>query len=140
MLTNILSSGEKLDTSLDGQRLNQLIAGKKGCSAHSMIYQIRSHPVLASKKMQERVASSGFEPHDIDSSLAKTKQELTGLKVLSESHRSDSLSTEGLGDLMFTLVNIGLDERIDLDSALRKANKSFERRFRKVEKNLIYLA
>jgi len=131
-----MSSGEKLDTSLGWSEIKSADRRQKGMFSALDDIPKTLPSVLASKKMQERVRNSGFEPHDIDSSLAKTKQELTGLKVLSESHRSDSLSTDGLGDLMFALVNIGLDERIDLDSALRKANKSFERRFRKVEKEL----
>jgi len=131
-----VSSGEKLDTSLEWSEIKSADRRQKGMFSALDDIPNTLPSVLASKKIQERVASAGFEPHDIDSSLAKTKQELTGSKVLSESHRSDSLRMEGLGDLMFTLVKIGLDERIDLDSALRKANKNFERRFRKVEKQL----
>lgn len=131
-----MSSGEKFDTSLEWSEIKSADRRQKGMFSELDDIPNALPSLLASKKMQERVASSGFEPHDIDSSLAKTKQELTGLKVLSESYRSDSLSTTGLGDLMFTLVNIGLDEHIDLETALRKANKIFERRFRKVEREL----
>ena len=89
--------------------------------------------------MQERVASLGFEPYVIDASWSRTKQELIGLKVLSGQYESDSSSSEKYGELIFALVNIGLDEHIDLETALRKANKNFESRFRRVEKELALL-
>lgn len=136
LVSEQMSSKEKFDTSLRWSEIKSADRKKKGM--HSKLDDIPSTlpSVLASKKIQERVASMGFEPHVIDSSRQKIKQELIGLNILSRRYKSGSLSSEKIGELMFALVNIGLDERIDLDSALRKVNKSFECRFRKVEKEL----
>ena len=134
-----VSTGEHMNTSLRWSEIKSADRKRKG-----MLSELDDIPnslpsVLASKKIQERVASIGFEPHVIDSSQRKIKQELIDLKILSRQYKSGSSSSEKFGELMFALINIGLDEHVDLDSALRKANKDFECRFRKVERELALL-
>ena len=134
-----ISTDEHMNTSLRWSEIKSADRKRKGMLSELDDIPSTLPSVLASKKMQERVASLGFEPYVIDASWSRTKQELIGLKVLSGQYESDSSSSEKYGELMFALVNIGLDEHIDLESALRKANKNFESRFRRVEKELALL-
>ena len=64
--------------------------------------------------------------------LEKVKEELA---ELSEAIRNSDRchSEEELGDLLFTLVNLGRHMDIDCDTALRKANYKFSKRFNLLE-------
>ena len=71
-----ISRSEHMNTSLRWSEIKSADRKRKG-----MLSELDDIPnalpsVLASKKMQERVASIGFEPHVIDSSARKMKQEL----------------------------------------------------------------
>ena len=52
-------------------------------------------------------------------------------EAIKNSDRSNS--EEELGDLLFTLVNLGRHMDIDCDTALRKANYKFSKRFNLLE-------
>jgi ATP diphosphatase len=131
-----ISSEDNLNTSLRWSEIKLEEREEEGM--YSMLDDIPNTlpSVLAAKKIQERVESIGFELHCVDVAMGKDKEGLIGLKSGSEKSSSDCLGSEDLGALMFALINIGLDQRIDLDSALRKVNKNVERRFRKIEEEL----
>ena len=45
---------------------------------------------------------------------------------------------EEYGDILFAAVNLARWNKIDAEQALLKANKKFEKRFRKMEELLLY--
>tara|TARA_B100000902_G_scaffold16215_1_gene19373 strand:- start:1760 stop:2629 length:870 start_codon:yes stop_codon:yes gene_type:complete len=84
--------------------------------------------LIKSKKIQEKVSRAGFDWKDEGEVLEKVKEELAELsEAIKNSDRSNS--EEELGDLLFTLVNLGRHMDIDCDTALRKANYKFSKRF-----------
>jgi len=89
-----------------------------------------------SKKIQSRVAGVGFDWPDIHGVLEKVEEELEELKVELHNNHSEAHLAEELGDLMFTLINFSRHASIDPESALRMANKKFERRFRALEEKI----
>ncbi|MBA7607259.1 Nucleoside triphosphate pyrophosphohydrolase/pyrophosphatase MazG [subsurface metagenome] len=88
-------------------------------------------PALAySQQIQQRVAQVGFDWEDINGVIDKLAEEVSEFK------QADSQEQKELefGDLLFTLANIARRLGIDLEAALRQANKRFYHRFSYMEK------
>jgi ATP diphosphatase len=94
-------------------------------------------PALArARKLQERAARVGFAWTRSARILDKIAEETGELRqALEEQAPKDSLAEE-IGDLLFAVVNLARHLEIDGETALRVANRKFERRFRKLEELL----
>jgi len=79
-------------------------------------------------KLQKRAARTGFDWPDIEGPKAKIREELDEIATAP----ADELEEE-VGDLLFAAVNFARHLNIDPEEALRKANRKFEERFRKIE-------
>ena len=107
---------------------------KKKIYEKSLLSEISKNlpSLIKSKKIQEKVSRAGFDWKDEGEVLEKVKEELAELsEAIKNSDRSNS--EEELGDLLFTLVNLGRHMDIDCDTALRKANYKFSKRFNLLE-------
>jgi len=83
-------------------------------------------PALSySQEIQDRVARVGFDWEDIGGVIDKLAEEVSEFKQADSRERKG----EEFGDLLFTLANIGRRLGVDLESALRQANRRFYRRF-----------
>jgi len=82
-----------------------------------------------SQEIQHRVAQVGFDWEDIDGVIEKLVEEVGELKRADGKERK----AEEFGDLLFTLANIARRLGIDLEAALREANRRFYRRFTYME-------
>ena len=103
---------------------------KKNINEKSLLSGISKNlpSLIKSKKIQEKVSRAGFDWKDEGEVLEKVKEELAELsEAIKNSDHSNS--EEELGDLLFTLVNLGRHMDIDCDTALRKANYKFSKRF-----------
>ncbi|MBI4298977.1 MAG: nucleoside triphosphate pyrophosphohydrolase [Chloroflexi bacterium] len=88
-------------------------------------------PALAySQAIQDRASHSGFDWNTIEGVLEKVAEEIDELKMASS---QDEREAE-LGDVLFALVNSGRWLAIDAESALRRANERFFRRFTYMER------
>ena len=109
-------------------------SGKKNINEKSLLSGIPKNlpSLIKAKKIQDKVSRAGFDWKDEGEVLEKVKEELT---ELSEAIRNSDRchSEEELGDLLFTLVNLGRHMDIDCDTALRKANYKFSKRFNLLE-------
>ncbi len=96
-----------------------------------------SLPALTrAEKLLNRAARVGFdwpEPARVLDKIAEETAELR--KALQQRAAKDSIAEE-IGDLLFALVNLARHLEIDSETALRAANRKFERRFRRVEELL----
>ena len=63
------------------------------------------------------------------------KEELEELKVAINSGNQSNIEEEA-GDLLFSVVSLSRHTSVDPESALRKANKKFDQRFRSMERAL----
>jgi uncharacterized protein YabN with tetrapyrrole methylase and pyrophosphatase domain len=63
---------------------------------------------------------------------AKLAEELSELEAASASGSKPAIAEE-IGDLLFTVVNLGRHLDVDAEEALRAANSKFEARFRRME-------
>jgi tetrapyrrole methylase family protein/MazG family protein len=88
-----------------------------------------------SRRLAQRTSRVGFDRPQIEALWKEVEKELGELKeapLLS----SRSVSEERLGDLLFALVNWARFQEITAEEALRKANRRFTKRFRRLEMEL----
>jgi ATP diphosphatase len=83
-------------------------------------------------KLTKRAATVGFDWTDPRDVLAKLTEETAELVDEIEAGDADRTEEE-YGDLMFVMVNLARHLRVDPETALRRANAKFERRFRGIE-------
>lgn len=98
----------------------------------------RAMPALArAQKLQNRAATVGFDWGDVQPVLDKIKEELNEVEeeINSDSRNTEKIADE-IGDLIFTCVNLARHFQIDSESALRKMNEKFEKRFSFIERTL----
>ncbi|MDA1096412.1 MAG: nucleoside triphosphate pyrophosphohydrolase [Chloroflexi bacterium] len=87
-------------------------------------------PALSyAQRVQDRAAGIGFDWPTIDGVLEKVSEEATELaEATTESERESEL-----GDLLFSLVNLGRRLGVDVEAAARGANRRFVSRFKAME-------
>ena len=86
----------------------------------------RQMPALGySQEIQHRVAQVGFDWEDVDGVIDKLAEEVGEFKRAG----SQEQRAQEFGDVLFTLANIARRMGIDLEAALREANRRFYRRF-----------
>ena len=84
-------------------------------------------------KLQQRAASVGFDWRSVDEVLDKVHEELEELReVIDGQQAADRLEHE-IGDLLMAVTNLARHAGIDPETALRSANRRFERRFGHIE-------
>jgi MazG family protein len=86
-------------------------------------------------KLGKRAAAVGFDWPDIGGVLDKVEEELRELRAAHAHRSADEIRAE-LGDVLFSVANLGRHLKVDLEDALRRTNAKFERRFRHVEERL----
>ena len=83
-------------------------------------------------KLGRRAASVGFDWTRAVDVVDKLDEELDELRR-AMADRDEAQAAEELGDLLFTIAQLGRHLGADAEGALRAANAKFERRFRHVE-------
>ena len=87
-------------------------------------------PALSqAQEYQDRAARVGFDWPEIDGVLDKVAEEIEEIKLA----ETDFELASEIGDLLFVLVNFARWKQVDAESALRKTNKKFKKRFGFVE-------
>jgi ATP diphosphatase len=86
-------------------------------------------------KLGKRAARVGFDWPDAGAVAGKVREELAELTTELAAGRQDAASEE-LGDLLFALAQYSRHLGLDPESALRQANRKFERRFAAMENQL----
>ena len=84
-------------------------------------------------RIQEKVATVGFEWENVADVEAKIDEEVSELKEAMKTKNKNEIEDE-FGDLLFTLVNISRYIKVNPDEALRKSTNKFMQRFNKLEK------
>jgi nucleoside triphosphate diphosphatase len=131
-----------VDSAVDGSAARVLanweqikIAEKKPVAEASLLDAVqRAQPALAeAAKLGSKAAKVGFDWGHWRDLLAKVDEEAAELVVaaempLDEPSRQGEVESE-LGDLLFTVVNLGRHLGVDAEMALRGTNARFRRRF-----------
>jgi len=88
--------------------------------------------LIAAQKISKRAVKTGFEWPDEESLYECIMSEFVEFKEAE--HEGDKTHMEEeFGDILFAVVNLARWNKIDAEQALLKANKKFEKRFRKME-------
>ncbi len=85
--------------------------------------------LLRAQKLQKRAARIGFDWPSDAPVFDKLNEEIEELRAAAE----PGDVAEEVGDLLFACVNLARHMGVDAETALREANRKFERRFRKIE-------
>lgn len=88
--------------------------------------------LLRAHRVSEKASGVGFDWPDLTGVRAKVGEELRELDEALQSGVTESI-TEELGDLLFSLVNMGRFLEVGAEESLRLATSRFESRFRRLE-------
>lgn len=91
--------------------------------------------LLRAHRISEKAGRVGFDWPDVAGVRAKLDEELAELDEAVAAGDADGIAEE-LGDVLFTVVNLGRHLPTGAESALRTATARFEERFRRVEQAL----
>lgn len=91
--------------------------------------------LLRAHRISERAAVVGFDWSDASQVRAKLDEELAELDAAMDSGDARAIGDE-LGDVLFTVVNLGRHLPVGAEEALRGATTKFADRFRALERSL----
>ena len=91
--------------------------------------------VTRSIKLQKRAAKEGFDWKDANGNLKKVKEELIELSHEIKAQNKKKIKEE-LGDLLFSCINLSRKLGLDTETVIRDSNRKFEKRFKKMEKQM----
>ena len=91
--------------------------------------------LIRAQRLQEKASYVGFEWDKIEDVWEKVHEEILELKEAQSKGTFEHIEEE-IGDVLFSVVNLSRFLKISSEDALRKTNKKFISRFKKVEKEL----
>ena len=91
--------------------------------------------LLRGQKIQKRAARVGFDWDDIQDVISKVEEELAEVKESLKKNKQAEIEME-IGDLLFAIVNLCRFVELQAEETLRKSNRKFIQRFKKMEKIL----
>ena len=128
---HIFGSGKVKDAEEVAHNWEVLKGEERGAETSILESVPQQMPALGySQAIQRRVAQLGFDWEDIDGVIDKLAEEVGEFKQAD----SQEQRAKEFGDLLFTLVNVARRLGVDLEAALRQANRKFYRRFTYMEK------
>src|SRR3989304_2816826 len=92
--------------------------------------------LLRAHKVSQKAARAGFDWKDVSEVLLKLDEEINEFKDAVKNRNAKEMEDE-LGDLFFTLVNVGRFLEVNPEDALRKTIAKFISRFHHIERTLI---
>ncbi len=106
----------------------------KQSSNKSIVDNVPNHmPALQkAQKIQQKVASVGFDWEAIDDVIEKVHEELEEVKEAIKNKEKEPIAEE-IGDLLFAVVSLSRFLKLDSEDLLRKGISKFSDRFKKVE-------
>ncbi len=113
--------------------------GERGAGAEPSVLEgvARALPaLLRAAKLQKRAARVGFDWDDPADVFAKIREEIDEVEAEFRAGAPRDRMEDELGDVLFAVANLARKVEIDPESALRRTNEKFERRFRFIEQSL----
>ena len=92
--------------------------------------------LLRAEKLQKRAARVRCDWPGATPVFEKIEEEIAEIQEVMDQGRDPDRLEDEVGDLLFVVVNLARHLKIDPESALRRTNAKFERRFRAMESKL----
>lgn len=89
-------------------------------------------PLSRARRIQDRVASVGFDWPDAEGPLAKVREEVDEVRDALTAQDKDALEDE-IGDVLFAVVNLARKTGVHPTTALARSNRKFMDRFHALE-------
>ena len=86
-------------------------------------------------KISKKAAKTGFDWKETNDIFDKLHEEVSELKDAMETRDEGEIGEE-IGDLLFVIVNLARRLDIEPETALKKTNRKFRKRFRFIEDEL----
>lgn len=83
-------------------------------------------------KLQKRAARIGFDWNEAEPIFDKLQEEIGELREAMQNNDSDAIEDE-YGDVLFVVANLARHLKLDPETALRRGNAKFTRRFKSLE-------
>ena len=91
--------------------------------------------MLEGQKLTKKAAKVGFDWDNVKQIFDKLDEEVGELKTALAEDKTDEISAE-IGDVLFVVLNLARKLEIDAETALKKTNRKFRKRFAFIEKEL----
>ena len=91
--------------------------------------------LMEANKLSKKAAKVGFDWENVEQIFEKLNEEINELKVEIAEQRTEQIEQE-LGDLLFAVVNLARKLDVEPETALKRTNRKFRRRFEFIETNL----
>jgi ATP diphosphatase len=94
--------------------------------------------LLRASKIAKRAAKTGFDWNSAADVMAKIEEEVAELReTLTTDPANSQHAEEEMGDLLFAIANLSRKLGIEPETALRRANDKFTRRFEQLEQRAV---
>ncbi len=112
-------------------------SGKKEKAKDSILEDVPVHfpALLEGQKLSKKAAKVGFDWENAEQIFDKLNEEICELKTALAENDADEISAE-IGDVLFVILNLARKSEVDAETALKKTNRKFRRRFAFIEKEL----
>ena len=91
--------------------------------------------IIKAQRLQQKASLAGFDWNKIELVWEKIHEEILELKEAQHQKNNDHIEEE-IGDVLFSIVNLSRFLDISADNALRRTNRKFINRFKKVEEGI----
>lgn len=134
---NFETAKDVLDNWDDLKKSERAANGKEEKVLESMLDEIPvAFPaLLEGQKITKRAAKVGFDWENTAQVLEKLEEELEELNGAVSSDSQDKIEEE-IGDILFVVMNLARKLDIDAETALKKTNRKFRKRFKFIEDEL----
>ena len=89
--------------------------------------------LIRAEKLQKRAARVGFDWPEARQVLDKITEEIAEIRAEMDQNAPAERLEDEIGDLLFAAANLARHLQVDPEAALRRTNRKFERRFRRIE-------
>jgi MazG family protein len=122
----------------DTLKANERAASGRKARTHDSVLDevpVRFPALLEALKVTKKAARVGFDWKDTASIFDKLDEEVLELRTAIEDADVANIDEE-IGDLLFVVVNLARHLDVEPETALKKTNRKFRRRFRFIEEQL----